>query len=869
MRKTILLLIILINGHYSNAQKDTTFWFAAPDISSAFNYDKPVHLRLSSYNQNAVVSISMPANPAFPIQNVTIPAFTTQSVDLTNWLNLIECGPGNVIQNKGIKISSNNNIAVYYEVDANGANPELFALKGRNALGNQFYISSQYILNNTPTHTPIPLSSFNIVASENNTTINIRPSANITGHLANISFAITLNRGQTYAAIATSPAAANHLHGSFVNSDKPIAITIADDLLQGIAFGGICEDLAGDQTVPINILGDEYIAIRSNLNQPDKLYITGAQNGTTVKQDGALITTLNAGQSTELTVANNTSFIQLSAPAYAYHLAGIGCEVGSAILPKITCTGSSSVSVTRSTSEAFYVTLLVKAGSQNGFRINNSTTVITGSLFAPVPFTSGVWYWAKIFLSLSNYPNGSVIKIDNVLNVFQLGVMQGGSASGASYGYFSDYNTFQANATTLTPSLCTGSSIILSSDTISSAIYSWTGPNNFTSNLQNVVINNASQNNSGNYILNVTVPNCGTYIDTINITVKAKTFSNLNLTICQGQSYAGYTSSGLYVDTLIGTNGCDSIRTLNLNVMPRPIYTVNASICFGESYLGYTSSGTYLDTIIVPGGCDSIRTLNLIVMPMPIFTVNATICLGESYLGYTSTGTYLDTIIVPGGCDSIRTLQLLVTPAYIQNINKSICKGENYFGYTLPGIYRDTIPSLTNCDSIRIINLKVSDNPKPSLEPEREICAGQTIILNPGIFQNSTYIWSSGSVNQTFAVSVPGIYSITVINACGSGTASTNVKIKQCAFAVPNTFTPNGDGKNETFKILNLYGHTDFNLDIFNRWGELVFQTKDVTKGWDGKIKGINADWGSYVWHCTFKKAGSQNRLKGNILLIR
>ena len=131
------------------SQTDTEFWFAAPEVSSAFNYDRPIFLRITAYTTAANISISQPANPTFPVQNITLAPNMTQSIDLSPWIDLVECKPGNVIQNKGIRILSDNKIAVYYEVDANGPNPELFALKGKNALGNQFIISSQYLLNNT------------------------------------------------------------------------------------------------------------------------------------------------------------------------------------------------------------------------------------------------------------------------------------------------------------------------------------------------------------------------------------------------------------------------------------------------------------------------------------------------------------------------------------------------------------------------------------------------------------------------------------------------------------------------------------------------------------------------------------------------
>jgi gliding motility-associated-like protein len=519
MRKLILSIFILSVASLCAAQTDTAFWFAAPDLSSSHGYDRPVLLRITSYQQACTVTIAQPAGGGLPSQTFSMPANTTQSVDLTTWINNIECTPGDIIQNKGIKITADYRIAVYYDANANGPNPEFFALKGRNAVGNEFYISSQYILGNSPVLFPLPTSAFNIVATENNTSVTITPSKAIVGHAAGVPFSIILNRGQTYSAVATSQAAAQHLQGSHVTSTKPVAITLSDDLLQGLAFGGACEDLAGDQTVPVNIIGNEYIAIKSNLNAPfDKLYITATQNATSISQDGVAVITLNAGQSAELTVSNNSTYIQSSAPVYAYQLSGIGCEVGSALLPKLNCTGSSSVSITRSTTDGFILTLLVKNGGQNNFLVNGAGGVITAGQFAVVPATGGLWYAAKVTLPLSSYPNGSVIRVTNSTHIFQLGVLQGGSL-GVGVGYFSDFNSLQAHAFTSTAVLCNGAPIQLSADLIGSATYGWTGPNGFISNVQNPTIPNSTVLNSGMYHLTVTVPGCGTYLDSVAVLV--------------------------------------------------------------------------------------------------------------------------------------------------------------------------------------------------------------------------------------------------------------------------------------------------------------------------------------------------------------
>lgn len=151
-----------------------------------------------------------------------------------------------------------------------------------------------------------------------------------------------------------------------------------------------------------------------------------------------------------------------------------------------------------------------------------------------------------------------------------------------------------------------------------------------------------------------------TYIDSIKVTVIKPVFTVENKTICEGQSYKGYSTNGVYIDTLAATNGCDSIITLNLTVLLNTFSNVNATICKGENYFGYTDSGIYTDTLFAINGCDSIRTINLTVLLNSFSNLDATICKGENYLGYTASGTYTDTLVAVDGCDSIRTIRLNV-----------------------------------------------------------------------------------------------------------------------------------------------------------------------------------------------------------------
>ena len=163
-----ILTCFLLSTLSTFAQIDTEFWFAAPDISSSTGLDRPAFLRIASFKEAGTVTISQPAGGGLPTQVINLPANSSASIDLTAWLGSIECGPGNTVQNKGIRIVSTAQISVYYEVNHTSRNPELFVLKGKNALGNDFFISSQNAGPNSTGHNPTPYSSFNIVANMRN-----------------------------------------------------------------------------------------------------------------------------------------------------------------------------------------------------------------------------------------------------------------------------------------------------------------------------------------------------------------------------------------------------------------------------------------------------------------------------------------------------------------------------------------------------------------------------------------------------------------------------------------------------------------------------------------------------------------------------
>lgn len=689
MKKAFYTIIFFCFCLLAHAQTDTLFWFAAPEVSiDAANFDRPILLRITSSGQAATVTISQPAGGGMPPQVVNIPAANTQTVDLTPWIDIIENKPANTVLNYGLQIQSTTPVTVYYEVLSAQCqcNPEIFILKGQSALGADFWIPSQNYLDNNPGYNPVPYSAFDIVATQNNTSVTITPANNIVGHAAGAPFTITLNQGQTFSSTAASGLAALHLQGSRVTSDKPIAITIKDDLLNGAPFGG-CSDLGGDQIVPIGLLGTEYIAMKGFLNAPgDQLFVMAIQNGTTITQDGTLITTINAGQTYRLAIAGTSTYIQTSAPVYVLQMSGFGCEVGLDILPPIICTGSFDVAFTRSTTEDMFINVMVRSGGQGNFFLNGSNAVITAGSFTAVPGTGGQWFSAQISLPVGSYPQGTAITVSNSSSLFHLGLIHGGVGSGCRFGYFSNFARITANAQSNAGTICQGSGIQLTADTIPLATYSWTGPSGFNSTQQNPFIPSSSANNSGNYIVTASVLGCLSPPDTAFVSVtncfpdtdgdgitdeydidddndgitdaiECGTGSLQNLLINGGfeQPAIPGTNVGYYYESQVPgweTTSTDStIELWGNNFNGVPAYSGNQ-----HAEINYTQfSALYQDVPTTPGDillwyCAHRGRLGTDVMEVRIGDPNGTLIpQGQYTTGNTAWAVYSGTYIVPAG----------------------------------------------------------------------------------------------------------------------------------------------------------------------------------------------------------------------------
>jgi gliding motility-associated-like protein len=250
-------------------------------------------------------------------------------------------------------------------------------------------------------------------------------------------------------------------------------------------------------------------------------------------------------------------------------------------------------------------------------------------------------------------------------------------------------------------------------------------------------------------------------------------------------------------------------------------------------------------------------------------TINQSVCEGESYAGYTQTGTYTDVFKSSSDCDSTRILNLTVKSKVVVTIDTTICYGSSYNGYTASGMYTNTFAAANGCDSVQTINLTVLPDINRKVWNDTLLCVGDTIVLSPGTFDS--YLWQDGSAQNTSIVNHGGIYSVIVSNQCGTAEKQINITEQVCTIAFPTGFTPNGDGLNDVFKVLNGYHLQYYRLSIINRWGQQIFTSAEPAKGWNGMLNGKPADAGTYIWFCEYKKPGSPAvaGMKGVVTLIR
>ena len=253
---------------------------------------------------------------------------------------------------------------------------------------------------------------------------------------------------------------------------------------------------------------------------------------------------------------------------------------------------------------------------------------------------------------------------------------------------------------------------------------------------------------------------------------------------------------------------------------------------------------------ITADGCrakDTIQVLNLYALPLVDLGDDGVLCTGSNRVLNAGTGYNLYSW---SNGSATSTISINDTGKYwVQVEDQQGCKAS---------------------DTVQIYSLVPL--PNAFLQHEMEICSYGSLRINP-LADFNQYKWSTGSSSPAITITQPGTYWLEVVddNQC-HGLDSIIVKLKDCMSGVyiPTAFTPNNDGKNDLFKVL-VFGNVEhFSFIVYNRWGQIVFQTENPDKGWNGTFGGLPEDSNVFTWVCRYKLNNEAAKLeKGTVMLVR
>ncbi|HIO73597.1 MAG TPA: hypothetical protein EYN38_10890 [Flavobacteriales bacterium] len=259
----ILLILVKISCDRVQAQIDTVFWFAAPWVTPDHDNNVQLAFRISTFGAPANVRIQLPTGTYDT--TFLVPANSLASIPLNHIVDELESKPADAVLTSGIKITSDEMMTVVYDfisdlitiTPGTPNNPETYSLKGQNGMGTEFVVPFQTLWDNRDLNidrngdgvVTDPRQFFSVIATEDNTTIYIKPNCDVVGHPADITYSVVLPlAGNVYTCenvVMTTSNPGSSLSGSIVTSDKPVSVTMNDDSVNPSGGGGVVLTLWG------------------------------------------------------------------------------------------------------------------------------------------------------------------------------------------------------------------------------------------------------------------------------------------------------------------------------------------------------------------------------------------------------------------------------------------------------------------------------------------------------------------------------------------------------------------------------------------------------------------------------------------------
>lgn len=373
--------------------------------------------------------------------------------------------------------------------------------------------------------------------------------------------------------------------------------------------------------------------------------------------------------------------------------------------------------------------------------------------------------------------------------------------------------------------VCEGSSISITAG--GGTIYSWSPSNGLNVTNKGDVI--ASPLNNTNYA--VAVKNEYGCSNSGSVSIKVVHPFTLQLAketeVCSGSSVGLQASGGISYQWINNTKGLNNVS------ISEPIATPSASTTY--TLVASGENQCFSDT----------SQIKMTVKPTPSFHLgnDTSLCEGQSIVlkAFTNNATY--------------SWQDGTTTGDYQ-----VKKGGQYYVWV----------NLNNCKASDTINIMQKVIPYFSLGNDSAICLDQEFILTPKLNTEASLLWQDGSSELSFIINHEGVYQLSASNECGSHSDAITITKGLCNILMPNAFSPNHDGLNDVYRVKFPFTVSNFHFLITNRWGQTVFETTDIHKGWDGTFNGARPLEGIYVWVISFTNTNNKSQqLKGTVNLIK
>ena len=344
--------------------------------------------------------------------------------------------------------------------------------------------------------------------------------------------------------------------------------------------------------------------------------------------------------------------------------------------------------------------------------------------------------------------------------------------------------------------------------------------------------------------------------------------NNTTATITIKDLNTGQWANDFAIDNISLRKICKSTDTINIIFAPQTIIdTIDITICENDLPYNYndstfTQSGTYFYDFSTNNNVDSTYLIHLNVLEPYINTINATICEGDTYtengFNQNTQGIYTQELQTINGCDSTIILDLTVVQSYNSNINATICEGETYynngFNENTQGIFTRNLSTLGGCDSIITLNLQVTNL--------RDTVIYDTIYSGTAYTNFGFYRTEEGTYFNTYQIGEGCPMNITLY---------LTVKfIPEVNVWLPNAITPYDVANTEFGYYTELQYIESVHFEVYNRWGNRIFESTKIGQYWDGTYKGKECQRGLYAWKLKYKTIFEDKLYEksGNVHLI-